>query len=183
MPEQAHPGGAHANWSDGWRRRTGPPSGAEHATCRAVDSWVALGPCPYPRPAPLPAGPNRLLRVLGNLLSNAGKAGRPNGSGRIWGSASEIPTPPPPANATAEPPRPWPAQPPRRQPRRCVENNGQGSAQEFHELIFDTFFQVRHQTLPQPEGSGLGLASSREIVAGSGGRLWVKSEVVHGARF
>lgn len=140
---------------------------------------------------PLLADPDRLMQVLVNLLSNAVKACRTDGTGRIrvavgpaggvgkalpapgapgaavaGGGGGSIPTPPPDANLLI-----------------CVEDNGKGIAAEFHELIFDKFFQAKNQTMRKPEGSGLGLAISRKIVEGHGGRLWVESELGQGARF
>ena len=126
-------------------------------------------------PAELPAlraDPDRLMQVLVNLLSNAVKACPADGSGHIRISAgqahyaSQPPAPPAPNNLII-----------------CVEDNGKGIAPEFHELIFDKFFQARNQTMRKPEGSGLGLAISRKIVQGHGGRLWVESALGLGARF
>ena len=121
---------------------------------------------------PLLADPDRLMQVLVNLLSNAVKACPADGRGQIRVSAGQA--------HYAAPPPPAPAPP---NLVICVEDNGKGIAPEFHELIFDKFFQARNQTMRKPEGSGLGLAISRKIVQGHGGRLWVESELNSGARF
>ncbi|AMJ65529.1 ATP-binding protein [Hymenobacter sp. PAMC 26628] len=115
-------------------------------------------------PAALPALPadrDRLMQVLINLLSNAVKACPPGGRGRIavlaWPAADAV--------------------------LLCVEDNGKGIAPAEHHLIFDKFFQARHQALRKPEGSGLGLAITRRIVELHQGRIWVESALEHGARF
>ena len=65
----------------------------------------------------------------------------------------------------------------------CVEDNGRGISPAEHHLIFDKFFQARHQALRKPEGSGLGLAITRRIVELHQGRIWVESALEQGARF
>ena len=109
----------------------------------------------------LPADRDRLMQVLINLLSNAVKACPPGGQGRIavlaWPAADAV--------------------------LLCVEDNGEGISPAEHHLIFDKFFQARHQALRKPEGSGLGLAITRKIVELHQGRIWVESALEHGARF
>ncbi|MBD2716945.1 GHKL domain-containing protein [Microvirga sp. STR05] len=109
----------------------------------------------------LPGDRDRLMQVLVNLLSNAVKSCRADGTGRI-----EVV-----AQADAESLRIW------------VQDNGKGIAPEFHQLIFDKFFQARNQTTRKPEGSGLGLAITRKIVELHAGRIWVESQPDQGARF
>lgn len=64
-----------------------------------------------------------------------------------------------------------------------VKDDGVGIEQEWHELIFDKFFQAQHQTLKKPEGTGLGLAISRRIVEMHQGKIWVESTPGAGALF
>ena len=64
-----------------------------------------------------------------------------------------------------------------------VIDDGKGIAAEVHELIFDKFFQAKNQTLKKPEGSGLGLAICKRIIEMHNGKIWVESEVGHGANF
>ena len=64
-----------------------------------------------------------------------------------------------------------------------VMDDGKGIATEVHELIFDKFFQAKNQTLKKPEGSGLGLAICKRIIEMHNGKIWVESEVDHGATF
>jgi signal transduction histidine kinase len=61
-----------------------------------------------------------------------------------------------------------------------VTDHGPGIAQEYHARIFDRFFRAPGQT---KTGAGLGLSIAREIVVAHGGRIGVKSQLGHGARF
>ncbi|MCR5886310.1 sensor histidine kinase [Hymenobacter sp. J193] len=109
----------------------------------------------------LPGDRDRLMQVLVNLLSNAVKSCRADGSGRIAVGVE----------ATTD------------LLRLAVQDNGKGIDPEFHQLIFDKFFQARHQTMRKPEGSGLGLAITKKIVELHAGRIWVESQPGHGACF
>ncbi len=64
-----------------------------------------------------------------------------------------------------------------------VIDDGEGVASEWHELIFDKFFQAQNQTLKKPEGSGLGLAISKRIIEMHNGKIWVESTPGQGATF
>ncbi|UOQ77059.1 ATP-binding protein [Hymenobacter sp. 5516J-16] len=110
---------------------------------------------------PLLGDRDRLMQVLVNLLSNAIKSCRPDGSGRI-AVVVEAAT---------------------QALRITVQDNGKGIDPEFHQLIFDKFFQARNQTMRKPEGSGLGLAITKKIVELHAGRIWVESAPEQGARF
>lgn len=62
-----------------------------------------------------------------------------------------------------------------------VEDNGPGIEQQYHEKIFIIF-----QTLNARdtfESTGVGLAIVKKIVDEMGGRIWVESELGHGATF
>lgn len=62
----------------------------------------------------------------------------------------------------------------------CVADNGVGIAPEDQERIFGLFEKLDHKA----QGTGIGLASVKRIVAIHGGRIWVESEGVgHGATF
>ncbi|TYZ08051.1 histidine kinase [Hymenobacter lutimineralis] len=110
---------------------------------------------------PLPGDQDRLMQVLVNLLSNAVKSCRADGSGSIAVAVEAGPD----------------------LLRLSVQDNGKGIDPEFHQLIFDKFFQARHQTMRKPEGSGLGLAITKKIVELHAGRIWVESHPGHGACF
>ncbi len=65
----------------------------------------------------------------------------------------------------------------------CVQDTGQGIPEEYHELIFDKFVQVKPATETNPGSVGLGLAIAREIIESHKGKIWVKSKVGVGSTF
>jgi Na+/proline symporter/nitrogen-specific signal transduction histidine kinase len=107
----------------------------------------------------LHADRDRLLQVLLNLLGNAGKF-VPPGSGRIVVSlrCDE-------RGATIE-----------------VCDNGPGVPPAQQQLVFEKFRQGGHAS-QRPQGTGLGLPISRQIVEHFGGRMWLRSEPGQGACF
>jgi len=112
------------------------------------------------RISPVNADLDRLVQVLLNLLSNAVKFCRP-GSGRIEVSLSENES----------------------DVRVDIRDNGLGIAIENQALIFQKFRQAGDTTTGKPQGTGLGLHISRQIVEHFGGRLWVESRHGEGACF
>jgi len=60
-----------------------------------------------------------------------------------------------------------------------IRDNGMGIASEYHSLIFGLFNTLDSQT----EGTGVGLALVKRIIEFHGGRVWVESELGHGATF
>ena len=64
-----------------------------------------------------------------------------------------------------------------------VRDNGRGISPADHEAIFSKFHQVGDTLTDKPQGSGLGLHISRQIVEHFGGRMWVESSLGRGARF
>jgi len=56
-----------------------------------------------------------------------------------------------------------------------VADNGPGIPQEYHEIIFRKFEQVRTPNMPRVRSSGLGLAFCKLVVESHGGRIWVQS--------
>jgi signal transduction histidine kinase len=106
---------------------------------------------------------DRLMQVMVNLLSNALKF-VPAGSGRVkvgaGGTAREV--------------------------RVTVADNGGGIQIADQELIFDKFRQGAATTdvlTDKPQGTGLGLPISRQIIEYFKGRLWVESTPGAGACF
>jgi signal transduction histidine kinase len=65
----------------------------------------------------------------------------------------------------------------------AVTDTGPGIALADQERIFEEFHQADSSTTKTKSGTGLGLAIARRIVAMHGGRIWVESEVGHGATF
>jgi signal transduction histidine kinase len=105
------------------------------------------------------ADPDRLTQVLLNLLSNAAKF-VPVPGGRVDVSLSGDD-----AGATV-----------------VVRDNGPGVSAEQQALIFEKFRQGG-DAANRPQGTGLGLPISRQIVAHFGGRLWLESHPGQGAAF
>ncbi len=107
----------------------------------------------------LHADPDRLTQVLLNLLSNAAKF-VPREGGRV-----EVRLTADAAGATVE-----------------VQDNGPGVPPEQQQLVFEKFRQGG-DTLNRPQGTGLGLPISRQIVEHFGGRMWLRSDPGQGACF
>ena len=108
----------------------------------------------------VPVDRDRVLQVLLNLLSNAVKfCNRPD-------SRVEI-------RARVE----------REYLRVEVADNGPGISIEDQETIFEKFRQVGDTLTEKPQGTGLGLPISRQIVEHFGGWLWVESEPGRGSTF
>ena len=107
----------------------------------------------------LQADRDRLLQVLLNLLSNAAKF-VPAGHGRVT------------VRLAAD----------ERAARVEVQDNGPGVPPDKQSLVFEKFRQGGDAT-NRPQGTGLGLPISRQIVEHYGGRMWLKSESGQGACF
>jgi len=103
---------------------------------------------------------DRMIQVMLNLLSNAVKF-CDAATGRIEIALSERD----------------------RWLRVDVRDNGRGISPEDHEAVFSKFHQVGDALTDKPQGSGLGLHISRQIVEHFGGRMWVESSLGKGARF
>lgn len=95
---------------------------------------------------------DRIKQVIINLLSNAVKF-VPAGIGRITVSLTQTE-----GVATV-----------------AVQDNGPGIPQAYQGLIFERFRQGGNTMTDKPQGTGLGLPISREIVEHFGGKLWVES--------
>lgn len=105
------------------------------------------------------ADPDRLMQVMLNLLSNAAKF-VPAGAGRVDVRLSSD------ADGLTV----------------AVQDNGPGVPLEQQALIFEKFRQGGDDA-HRPQGTGLGLPISRQIVAHFGGRMWVESPPGQGACF
>jgi len=113
-------------------------------------------------PAQVPllrADPDRLMQVLLNLLSNAAKF-VPVPGGRV-GVSLECDD---------------------HYLKVAVRDNGPGIASDQQALIFERFRQGG-DAADRPQGTGLGLPISRQIIEHFGGRLWLESEPGQGATF
>jgi Na+/proline symporter/signal transduction histidine kinase len=103
---------------------------------------------------------DRLVQVLINLLSNAVKFVEAD-SGRVIVELFRDP-------GTL---------------RVHVTDNGPGISVENQQIIFEKFRQAGDTMTEKPEGTGLGLPISRQIIEHFGGRLWVQSTPGAGATF
>ncbi|MFO1268802.1 MAG: sensor histidine kinase [Rubrivivax sp.] len=103
---------------------------------------------------------DRVTQVLWNLLSNAAKYG-PAGRGEVAVTLTVLPD----------------------DLRVDVADNGEGIAPAYHLAVFEKFRQIGDTLTGKPQGSGLGLPISREIVRRLGGRIWVASTPGRGATF
>jgi len=64
-----------------------------------------------------------------------------------------------------------------------IQDTGIGIAPEMHEKIFNRFSQISSDASRQYEGTGIGLALSKEIVELHGGKITVQSELGKGSLF
>jgi two-component system phosphate regulon sensor histidine kinase PhoR len=102
----------------------------------------------------------RLEQVLGNLLENAVKYGRENGTVTVGGR--------PTTDGLLE---------------LFVQDDGPGIPAESLERVFERFYRVDKARSRDQGGTGLGLSIVKHIVHGHGGRVWVESEPGKGAKF
>lgn len=63
----------------------------------------------------------------------------------------------------------------------CVEDNGPGIEEQFHDKIFVIFQTL--QARDQVESTGVGLAIVKKIIEEKGGKVWVESSKGQGSRF
>ena len=110
-------------------------------------------------PVILRADPDRLTQVMLNLLSNAAKF-VPAVAGRV-----EVVLTTDAQGLTV-----------------AVKDNGPGVPLQQQALIFEKFRQGGDES-HRPQGTGLGLPISRQIVEHFGGRMWIDSVPGQGARF
>ncbi len=106
------------------------------------------------------ADTDRLEQVLGNLVDNAIKYGRTQGTVTVGGSAREG-----------------------GQVEVFVQDDGPGIPPEALERVFERFYRVDKARSREQGGTGLGLAIVKHIVQSHGGRVWATSQVGHGATF
>jgi len=107
--------------------------------------------------APARANPEKLQRVLSNLLQNAIHHTPPDGSVLVTAES---------ANGTVE---------------IEVSDTGEGIAARDRPRVFEPFYMGGSDEVRTGGGSGLGLAISRAIVEAHGGRIWL-AEGSHGTR-
>ena len=64
-----------------------------------------------------------------------------------------------------------------------IEDNGPGVAPADRDAVFEKFNQLPDQLTDKPSGTGIGLATSRAIVARFGGLIWCEGSACGGACF
>jgi PAS domain S-box-containing protein len=64
-----------------------------------------------------------------------------------------------------------------------VVDQGVGISESDQPKVFEKFKQVGDTLTDKPQGTGLGLPISKEIVAHHGGKIWVESEIGKGSTF
>jgi two-component system phosphate regulon sensor histidine kinase PhoR len=106
------------------------------------------------------ADPGRLEQVLGNLLDNAIKYGRTEGTVTL--DARPVPE---------------------GQIEVCVRDDGPGMPADALERVFERFYRVDKARSREQGGTGLGLSIVKHIIQNHGGRVWARSEPGHGAAF
>jgi two-component system phosphate regulon sensor histidine kinase PhoR len=103
---------------------------------------------------------NRLDQVLANLVDNAIKYGRVNGSVRVGGKKLD--------DGRLE---------------IFVQDDGPGIPPEALDRVFERFYRVDKARSRDQGGTGLGLSIVKHIVQAHGGEVWAKSELGKGATF
>jgi signal transduction histidine kinase len=111
----------------------------------------------------LEADPDRLRQVLVNLLGNADQVHGAGGTIRIGAAATE--------RVGLH----WGA--------IADRGHGPGIPAEKLEAIFQPYYRLPDAETDAPEGVGLGLAISRELIRKMGGDIEVESEPGHGCVF
>jgi two-component system phosphate regulon sensor histidine kinase PhoR len=106
------------------------------------------------------ADANRLEQVLANLVDNAIKYGRADGTVILGGQKADAD-----------------------KIEVFVQDNGPGIPPESLDRIFERFYRVDKARSREQGGTGLGLSIVKHIVQSHGGKVWVKSELGKGATF
>ena len=107
----------------------------------------------------------RLMQVFNNLMSNAIKYTKEGG--RIQFFAEECQT-----NSSVY-----------AKFRFVVKDNGIGMSEEFQDKIFDSFTREENSVTNKIQGTGLGMAISKNLIQAMGGTIEVKSEKGKGSCF
>jgi two-component system phosphate regulon sensor histidine kinase PhoR len=116
------------------------------------------------------ADTDSMLQVLGNLIENGIKYGRPQNAvqSRVVVSAREVSVPGEDGMGVVE---------------FSVRDFGQGIASEHLGRIFERFYRVDKARSRESGGTGLGLAIARHMVESQGGTIRAESELNAGSRF
>jgi two-component system sensor histidine kinase BaeS len=131
---------------------------------RAQQQAVALQVDAQPKALPtIQADPDRMVQVLGNLLDNALRYTPPGGQ-LVCEAKLDLSGP-------------------KRSVVFRIADSGPGIAPADLPHVFERFYRADRSRQRDANGSGLGLAIARSIVEAHGGRIWVESQLGHGAQF
>jgi two-component system phosphate regulon sensor histidine kinase PhoR len=106
------------------------------------------------------ADASRLEQVFANLVDNAIKYGRANGTVTVNGRKLDD-----------------------GRFQVCVQDDGPGIPAEALDRVFERFYRVDKARSRDQGGTGLGLSIVKHIVQAHGGEVWAKSELGKGAAF
>jgi two-component system phosphate regulon sensor histidine kinase PhoR len=106
------------------------------------------------------ADADRLEQVFANLVDNAIKYGRPQGTVTVGGQKT--------GDGQIE---------------IYVQDDGPGIPTEALDRVFERFYRVDKARSREQGGTGLGLSIVKHIVQNHGGKVWVKSELGKGSTF
>jgi two-component system phosphate regulon sensor histidine kinase PhoR len=106
------------------------------------------------------ADAHRLEQVFANLVDNAIKYGRTQGTVTISGKKNED-----------------------GQIEVCVRDDGPGIPAEALDRVFERFYRVDKARSREQGGTGLGLSIVKHLVQNLGGEVWAKSDLGKGASF
>jgi len=115
---------------------------------------------------PVVADQRKIKQVMYNLLSNAAKFTPNGGSITVRAACENNSCVPPNSNIVIS-----------------VEDTGIGIDPDHQERIFGAFEQVDSSYARQQQGTGLGLALTKQIVEMHGGRVWLVSTPGEGSTF
>lgn len=143
--------------------REAPLSGLVAACLRGVEAeaaakHIALSALVDERVPPVRCAPDKVERVLLNLLTNALRHTPSDGSVAVL------------------------VEPLAEEVRVTVEDTGEGITAEHERHVFDRFWRGDRARTPGRAGAGLGLAIARGLVEAQGGRIWAESRPGGGAR-
>jgi two-component system, NarL family, sensor histidine kinase BarA len=128
---------------------------------------IALS-CDIPSDLPRVLGDrDKVRQVLLNLLNNAIKFTPEGGSVGIRAAEGPVTQLPGAANGV----------------RISVRDTGIGVAPEYHQRVFDPFFQVDNTSTREYGGTGLGLSIVKRFIEAHGGTVWLESHEGGGSTF
>ncbi len=118
----------------------------------------------------------RLEQVFGNLIDNAIKYGRPNGTVKIGARLL-------PRNSAEVAEDEDTASNGKAQIELSIQDDGPGIPADSLPRVFERFYRVDKARSREQGGTGLGLSIVKHVVQAHGGRVWATSELGHGTTF